>query len=149
MTEKQKRFADYYIETGIGSEAYRRAYKSCKKEETARVNASRLLTNANIRAYIDTEISKKDSKRIAKQEEVLEYLTKVMRGEVNEEVVVVVGKGDGISSASNIEKQVAAKEQLKAAELLGKRYGIFTENHNLTGDGVIKIINNIPRSDGK
>ena len=149
MTEKQKRFADYYIETGIGSEAYRKAYKSCKKEETARVNASRLLTNANIRAYIDTEISKKDSRRIAKQEEVLEYLTRVMRGEINEEVVVVVGRGDGISSASNIEKQVAAKEQLKAAELLGKRYGIFTENHNLTGDGIIKIINNIPRSDGK
>ena len=56
LTIKQKAFADYYIELGNATEAYKRAYKSCKSDNVARTNSSRLLTNANIKQYIDEKM---------------------------------------------------------------------------------------------
>ena len=67
------------------------------------------------------------SKRVADAQEVMEHLTEMMRGEINEEMVVVEGTGDGCSEARIVEKQVSARDRLKAAELLGKRYGLYTE----------------------
>lgn len=63
----------------------------------------------------------------------MEHLTAVLRGEIREETVVVEGIGDGCSEARIIEKQVAARDRLKAAELLGKRYSLFTEKVEVSG----------------
>ena len=57
----------------------------------------------------------------------MKYLTKVMRNELTEEVVVVEGEGEGCSSARIVKKDIPAKDRNKAAELLGKRYRLFTE----------------------
>jgi phage terminase small subunit len=127
LTEKQKRFCDYYIETGNATESYLKAGYRVKTDGAARANASRLLTNANVKSYIEQKLKELEDKRIAKAEEVLKYLTSVMRGEETEEVVVVEGLGEGMSSATTIKKQVGARERIKAAELLGKRYALFTE----------------------
>lgn len=124
LTEKQKRFCDYYIETGNATEAAIRAGYS---EKTARFIGAENLTKPNIKNYIDNKLKEMEDKRIAKAEEVLKYLTSVMRGEETEEVVVVEGLGEGMSSATTIKKQVGARERIKAAELLGKRYALFTE----------------------
>jgi phage terminase small subunit len=112
LTEKQKRFADYYIETGNATESYKRAGYSVNSDEAARVNASRLLTNANVRAYIDERIAEKDSQRIAKQDEILEFLTKVMRGELTEQIPV--GLGEGYFELKD--KDTYIKDRVKAAE---------------------------------
>lgn len=121
ITEKQKRFADYYIETGNGTEAARKAgYKG----NDLRVIASQNLTKLNIKSYIDEKMKEKDNKRIASQDEILEYFTKVMRGESESEVVVIEGQGDGFSEARRMKKKPDEKERLSAAKELAKRYGL-------------------------
>lgn len=127
LTEKQKRFCDYYIETGNATESYLKAGYKVKTDGAARANASRLLTNANIKSYIDKRLKELEDKRIAKAEEVLKYLTAAMRGEIDEEVVVVENTGDYESKARIVKKQISARERIKAAELLGKRYTLFTD----------------------
>ncbi|WP_019123801.1 terminase small subunit [Brevibacillus massiliensis] len=143
LTEKQKRFADYYIESGNATEAYKRAGYSVKTDEAARVNASRLLTNANVRAYINERIAEKDSQRIAKQDEILEFLTKVMRGELTEQIPV--GLGEGYFELKD--KDTYVKDRVKAAELLGKRYAIWTDKQQIDGVIGVQIIDDIGGGD--
>ncbi|MEG2538065.1 MAG: terminase small subunit [Clostridium sp.] len=124
LTPKQKAFADYYIELGNATEA---AIKAGYSKKTAAVIGAENLIKPNIKSYIDQRIKELDDKAIARQEEVLKYLTKVMRGEESEEVVVTENIGDFMSEARIIKKQVGAKERNKAAELLGKRYRLFVD----------------------
>lgn len=124
LTVKQKVFADYYIELGNATEAYIRAGYNKKG---ARANASRLIANDNIKNYIDEKMKQIESERIAKAEEVLEYLTKVIRNEEEEEVVVTVNVGDFQTEVQKVKKELSAKDKIKAAELLGKRYRLFTD----------------------
>ena len=93
---------------------------------------SRLLTFANLKNYINEELEKVQSKKVATVQEVMEYLTSVVRGESESEVVVIEGTGDGCSDARTMYKKPDEKEKLKAAELLGKRYGIFSEKMDLS-----------------
>jgi phage terminase small subunit len=58
---------------------------------------------------------------------VLKYLTSVLRGESQSTEIVVEGQGDGYSQARTIQKEPSEKDRLKAAELLGKRYGLYTD----------------------
>ena len=127
LTPKQKIFVNEYLVDLNATRAYKKAYPSIKKESTARTNGSRLLTNANIKNYIDEQLKKIEDDRIADGAEVMKYLTSVMRNEVTEEVVVVEGEGDGCSSARIVKKDIAAKDRNKAAELLGKRYRLFID----------------------
>lgn len=124
LTEKQKRFCEYYLQTGNATESATRAGYSKK---TAKVTASENLTKPNIRSYIDERMEKADKERIASANEVLMYLTSVMRGKEDEEVIVIEGEGDGCSSARKIRKELSAKDRLRAAELLGKRHRLFID----------------------
>ena len=119
LTEKQRRFVDYYVETGNASEAARRAGYS-KKYINA--NAPKLLQNTAIKATIDARLKELEDKRIAKADEVLQFLTSTLRGEVKEERVVVEGTGEGRSDARIITVQVSARDRLEAAKSLLKRY---------------------------
>lgn len=140
MTEKQKRFADEYLIDLNGTRAYKVAYPSVKKDQVAATNAGRLLRNAEVKTYIDEQLEKMHNEKTADAQEVLEYLTAVMRNEQTEEVVVVEGTGDGCSEARTMEKDTSIKDRVKAAELLGKRYSLFTDKMELaTGDIVLKI----------
>ena len=137
LTEKQKAFCDYYIESLNATESYKKAYPNCKKDATARTNSSKLLTNTNIKKYIDAQLQQMQSNRIADATEILEYLTKGMRQELEEEVVVMVNKGDFISEPKIVKKKISIKDSNKCAELLGKRYSLYegekeSEDKNLT-----------------
>ena len=125
---KQKRFADEYL---ICSNATEAAKKAGYSEKTAKQQGQRLLTNVDLKNYIDERLKILESEKIAQADEVMQYLTKVMRGEETEETIVVEGQGDGISEARKIKKEVSPKDKLKAAELLGKRYGLFTDRVQL------------------
>ena len=124
LTIKQKAFADYYIELGNATEA---AIKAGYNPKTARQIGSMNLTKVDIKSYIDDKLKELQSNRIAKAEEVLEYLTKVIRNEEEEEVVVTVNVGDFQTEVQKVKKEISAKDKIKAAELLGKRYRLFTD----------------------
>lgn len=124
LTLKQKAFADYYIELGNATEAAVRAGYSKK---TARVIGQENLTKPAIKTYIDERVEKLSDERIAKAEEVLEYLTRVIRGQETEQVIVTESIGDFMSEARVIDKELSAKDRIKAAELLGKRYRLFVD----------------------
>lgn len=84
-------------------------------------------------------MAEKESELIADQDEVLQYLTSVLRGKSSSVEVVVEGTGDGCSEARTIEKAPSEKERLKAAELLGKRYGLYTEKVDVAADMDLNI----------
>lgn len=134
MTEKQKRFCDEYLIDLNGTRAYKAAYPSVKSDKAAGANAARLLGNASVRAYLDERLEQIHSERTADLQDVMEYLTSVLRGESSAHVVVVEGTGDGCSEARVIDKPPDEKERLKAAELLGKRYGMFTDKVSVEGN---------------
>ena len=141
LTIKQKAFADYYIELGNATEAYIKAgYKNYK---SAGVEANKTLNNPKIKEYIDERRKEIESERIAKAEEVLAFLSASLRGEIDEDVVVVEGAGDGVSTARVVTKQLSAKDRIKAAELLGKRYALFTEKVDVEGNVGVTIIDDI------
>lgn len=100
----------------------RAARRAEYSKKTARAIGQENLTKPDIRAYIDERIAEKDAERIAKQDEILAYLTSVMRGEHKEEVLR--GIGEGAQEIDNMD--VAASQRIRAAELLGKRYAMWT-----------------------
>ncbi len=128
LTERQKRFADFYIELGNIVQA---ALKAGYSENYANARACKLLENVGVRSYLDERLTAMEAKRIADGEEVMKYLTAVMRGETLSEIVVVEGDGDGCSSARRMSKAPDEKEKLKAAELIGKRYALFTDKSQI------------------
>ena len=128
MTEKQKIFADEYIIDLNATRAYKAAYPSVKKDNVASAAASRTLGNVKVKAYIDEQLEKLKSERVADQQEVLEFLTSVMRGEVTEPLLILDGEGT--------QRMVMAKPSVStrksAAVDLGKRYGLFVDKQEIT-----------------
>lgn len=115
LTEKQRRFVDYYVETGNKTEAAKKAGYS---EKTAASIGDENLRKPAIKAAIDARLRELEGKRIAKADEVMQFLTSTLRGEVKEERVVVEGTGEGRSDAHIIKVQVSARDRLEAAKSL-------------------------------
>ena len=126
LNQRQKKFCDEYLISGNATDA---AIKAGYSPKTAKSIGQRLLTFVDLKQYIDTELEKLHSAKIADAQEVLEYLTAVMRGEHTEQVLKLAG--DGIQTITDIE--VSAKERIKAAELIGKRYALFSDKMDLGG----------------
>ncbi|MCW6680870.1 terminase small subunit [Aerococcaceae bacterium NML130460] len=125
MTLKQQRFADEYIICGNATEA---AILAGYAKKYAHTNASKLLQNTTIKNYIDERLQQLESEKIASQEEVLQYLTSVMRGEMREQTLCSFGEiGQEI-----VDIDVGAKDRIKAAELLGKRHQLWTDKVDIT-----------------
>lgn len=136
VTPKQQIFADEYLKDTNGTRAYKVAYPQVKKDQVAATAAGRLLRNVEVSQYITRQLEKMHSKRSADAQEVIEYLTSVMRGEQKEQTLKGLGMGE--QEVTSID--VSAKDRIKAAELLGKRLALWTDNINLTNkDIVIKI----------
>ena len=124
MTAKQRRFCDEYL---IDLNATQAAIRSGYSKKTAYSIGEENLKKPELKKYIDSRMAEKESELIADQDEVLKYLTAVMRGQTQAEVVVVENIGDYMSQARTMQKAPDEKERLKAAELLGKRYGLYTD----------------------
>lgn len=122
LTEKQKRFIDYYVETANATESAKRAGYSSK---TAKNIGAENLTKLNY--FIQERLQQLENNRIASQEEVLQYLTKVMRGEEKDQF--------GLDAS--------LQDRTKCAELLGKRYGTFKEKVDVTGNIPVVIQDDI------
>ena len=128
LTAKQQRFCDEYLICLDGAKA---AIKAGYSKKTAAVIASENLKKPNIREYIEKRMAEKEASLIADQNEVMKYLTSVLRGQSQSEVIVVESTGDFMSEARTMKKAPSEKDRLKAAELLGKRYSLFKDSMKL------------------
>lgn len=137
LNEKQKRFVDYYIQTGNATKAAKQAGYS---PNTAYAIGAENLRKPQIQVAIQSRLAQLESERIAKDKEILEYITAVMRGETEEEVVVNVGTGKGFTRAEKVKAQVSAKERLKAAEMLAKVNGMFISRQEVDLQGVMPVM---------
>ena len=124
LTVKQQLFCDEYL---IDLNATQAAIRAGYSKKTANEQGARLLANVSVKEYIAKRMEEKEKTLIADQDEVLKYLTQVLRGESQSEIVVVEGTGNGASEARMMQKAPDEKERLKAAELLGKRYNLFSD----------------------
>lgn len=124
LTIKQQKFADYYIESGNATQSALRAGYSKK---TARVIGQENLTKPAISAYIEKRLEELQSERVADQQEILEFLTSVIRGEVDEPVPVL--DGGGTQKVVNLQPSVQTRRA--AAVDLGKRYAMWTEKQQV------------------
>lgn len=163
LTPARQRFADEYLVDLNATRAYKAAYPKVKSDKVAGVNAARLLGNASVKEYIDEKLAEMSSAKIADAKEVMEYLSSVMRREYTENIVVTLSEERAFYAPDEngtMRKQTVKREtpQIveipaklsdanKAAELLGKRYSLFTDNVNLTTAVPVQIINDIPKGD--
>lgn len=137
LTIKQKRFADEYIISGNATEAYKKAGYRASSDRVAGVEGHKLLKNPKIKTYIDERLKQLDSEKIADQQEVLGYLTSVMRGETQEQTLCSIGElGQQV-----IDIDVGAKDRIKAAELLGKRHRLWTDKVEADISGTVVFAN--------
>lgn len=136
LNEKQRQFYKEYI---VDANATQSAIRAGYSKKTAYSQGQRLLKNVEGQQYLQELMAEKESRLIASQDEVLKYLTSVLRGESKSEVVVVEGCGEGCSEARTMQKAPDEKERLKAAELLGKRYGLYTEKVDMETDMELTI----------
>lgn len=159
MTDKQRIFCDEYLTDLNATRAYKAAYPNVKKDSVASSNGNRLLRNAEIKEYIQKRLAEKEDALIAKQDEVLKTLTRIMRREEAETVVTTCKKRKSYYDAKGkkvideneepflVEIPTKVSDVNKAAEMLGKYYTLFTDRTQIEGEGAVVIINDIPRSD--
>lgn len=130
LTRRQQLFCEEYLKDPNATQA---AINAGYSEKTAFSIGCENLKKPNIKEYIEKRMEEQDKILIAEAREIMIYLTKVMRGETQSEIVVVEGEGDGCSTARRMKKAPDEKERLKAAELLGKRYGLYTDKVDVEG----------------
>lgn len=140
LTVKQQAFADFYIELGNATDAYLKAYPNVKKEATARAAGSRMLTNVSVKSYIDSRMEELKSERVADQQEILELLTAIARGETTSATLRGIGEG-----AQTIDEDMppTTTERIKAAELLGKRYRMWIDKVETDGKTKVVIVDDV------
>ncbi len=125
LTIKQKKFADEYIKNGNSTQS---AINAGYSEKTAAEMGYENLRKPHIKAYIDGRMKELEEEAIADQSEILKYLTRIIRDEEREEVLVNVGNFE----QEKQEIKISAKDKIRAAELLGKRYGSWTDKVDMT-----------------
>lgn len=132
LTEKQRKFADEYLKCGI---VYQSAIKAGYSENYANKNGNKLLGNVGIKNYIEKAQQEMRKETIATGQEVLEFLTSVMKAEVQEtETIVIEDKEITKNKAPRI------TDRLKSAEMLGKHYSLFTDRQQ---DADMTVTNSI------
>ena len=136
LTRKQRKFAEEYLVDCNGTKA---AISAGYSPKTANEQAAKLMSNPKIKSYIEEKLDEMSSEKLADAQEVLEYLTSVMRGEHTEQVFRL--NGNGVQVVDYI--QVSAQERLKAAELIGKRYGMFKGAFEFESIAPIILINDL------
>lgn len=114
LTTMQRRFADEYLVSGNATQACINAGYSKK---TANRQGSRLLTNVDVKRYINGRLATESQKKIATANEIMELYTAIMRGEVKE--TVIVGTPMGVKAT---EKEADIKTRIAASKELMKRY---------------------------
>ena len=122
LTTKQEKFVDEYLLTASATEAARRAGYSV---HSARYQASKLLRNVEVSTLIEERRQAMATEKILTAEQLQEFLSAVIRGEVKDEQLMTRLIGKGCSVVENHKFTAAVKDRLRAVELLGKLIGAF------------------------
>lgn len=132
LRAKQERFVCEYLKDLNATQAAIRAGYS--EKSAGQIGAENLRKPA-IKAAIEAKLEEMNNSAIADATETLEYLTSVMRGEEEDEVLRLSGEG----TQSKTSLRVAAKDRTKAAELLGRYHGLFNDKVNVNGDMELSV----------
>lgn len=154
LNSKEKSFATEYIinkgnafqaalAAGYSKSTAKYAYEWLTETLLNSTNKRHLPFKPELKKYIDEQLEKIESAKIADAKEVMEYLTSVMRGESKSEIVVIEGIGEGCSEAKTMQKAPDEKEKLKAADSLAKILGISKEKLDVTTNQVI-LVDSVP-----
>lgn len=128
MTPKQKKFCLEYASSGNATES---AIKAGYSKKTARSIGQENLTKPDIQKFLQELAEQMASQKIANAKEMQEVLTSIIRQELDEEVIVVEGCGDGISEAVTKTKKPSTRDAIKAIETLAKMQGLFDTSTNV------------------
>lgn len=142
LNQKQEKFCLAYAKSGNARQSYLDAGYNCKPE-TADASASQLLKNQKVKDRLAELREKAANDAIADIREIQETLTRILRKEESEEVIVVEGDGDGCSSARKMKKEPAIKDIVNAATTLARMQGGFNTNINVTGSIPVVIVDDI------
>lgn len=137
---KQQTFVDEYIKTG---NAYQSAIRAGYSEKYAKSSSHKLLENVGIKAEIDKRMEKLKKDTIADQDEILQYLTSVLRGEVTDQELIPIQVGRGEMEVEELEKRSDTNARTKAAELLGKRYMMWTDKQQIETTATVQFNDDI------
>ncbi|WP_162153387.1 terminase small subunit [Staphylococcus epidermidis] len=137
---KQQAFVDEYIKTGT---AYQSAIRAGYSEKYAKSSSHKLLENVGIKAEIDKRMEKLKKDTIADQDEILQYLTSVLRGEVTDQELIPIQVGRGEMEVEELEKRSDTNARTKAAELLGKRYMMWTDKQQIETTAMVHFDDDI------
>lgn len=140
LNKRQERFVDEYL---IDLNATQAAVRAGYTVQSSAKAATRMLGRPEVRAAIDEALEKLHTVRVATAREVEEYLTRVMRGESESEIVVVEGTGEGCSEARRITKAPDEKERLRAAELMAKRHGLLESKLRIDGGVTVVLCDDV------
>lgn len=170
MTEAQKRFCDEYVIDFNGTRAYKAAYPNCKKDETAKAAASRLLTNVNVIQYIQEQKEELKEKINITKEQVINQIARIAFGDIRK----LYNDSGGLKNIQDLDDDAAAiisgietteefegygedREQIgytkkvkiaskdRALEMLGKYFGIFKEKVEINSDKPFEVNINIKK----
>lgn len=131
MNARQTRFVTEYL---IDFNATQAAIRAGYSEKTAYSIGQRLLKNVEIKNAINKVREEIQNENILTVKDIEEFLSLSIKGEIEEEVLLTVGTGNGASKIVKEMKQISARDRIKAAELLGKRYGSWTERQDISLD---------------
>lgn len=139
-TEKQKKFANEYLIDLNATRAYKKAYPNVKNDETAKAAASRMLTNVNVREYVEKRMKERQKRTEITQDKVVAELAKIGFAKVTDYLSIdnghvyiketdeieecKIGAIAGIKEGTN-GIEVKLNDKVKALELLGKHLGMF------------------------
>lgn len=133
LTMKQEKFCIEYAKSGNARQAYKTAGYSCKSDEATDAAASRLLSQVKVKERLAELAEEIKSASIADITEMQQTLTKIIRQQLEEEVIIVESTGDFSTEARIMNKKPAIKDVIQAVNTLGKMQGAFVEKVDLTG----------------
>lgn len=131
LTQKQQRFVDEYIISGNATQSYRKAGYSAKSDNVAWSEASKLLRNPKVKAELKKRNAEIKSQKTMDMQEVMERLAAIARGETVEQQVTNKG--------TVVEIEPKTSDQIRAMELIGKRYGAWTDKKEVKGGLEINV----------
>ena len=136
LNEKQQRFADEYL---IDLNATQAAIRAGYNKKSAYSQGQRLLKHDEVKSYIEERMADQKENTIASAEEVMQYLTSVIRGQSRSHVLAK----DELGAERIVEKPPDEKERLKAAELMGRRHQLFTDKVKVDGSMPVMIVDDL------
>lgn len=140
LNARQKRFCDEYL---ISLNATDAAKKAGYKGNYVGQNADKLLKNTKIQSYLEERLAEKESALIADQDDILKLLTRIVMGE--EQGTALVGVGQGAQEVEQVPP--TNTEKIRAAEILGKYYKLFTDRQEIQLTSAVEFIDDISGGD--